>query len=284
MCYGAPRGGEGGVTLTKSFKQLEYEGWTARATTFDDHFAEMTSAAIEPILDSFGPLGGKRLLDIGCGTGHLVAAAARRGAEVLGVDFAETMVARARSNYPGAAFRQGDAEALDLADASFDAVACSFALLHLSDQEAAVAEACRVLRPGGRYAFTIWRGPEDGCEFFALTRGAIETQGSADVGLPAAPAADRLADPAVVSEVLTAAGFVEPALKDLPLIWRNRSARAVIDAIYKGGVRTAMVMQAQSSDARARIEAAILEAAEEHRKDGLIELAMPAVLITARKP
>ena len=276
---------EGGeVMLEKSFKQLEYEGWSARATTFDDHFAEMTGAAIGPILDALGPLGGKRLLDVGCGTGHLAAEAARRGAEVLGVDFAETMVARARTNYPGIAFRQGDAEALDLADASFDAVVCSFALLHLSDQEAAIAEAHRILRPGGRYGFTIWRGPEDGCEFFALTRGAIEAEGEAEVGLPAAPPADRLADPAVASALLGAAGFVEPALQDLPLIWRNRSARAIIEAIYKGGVRTAMVMQAQTAEARARIEAAILEAAEAHRKDDRIELAMPAVLVTARKP
>lgn len=268
----------------KSFKQLEYEGWTARASTFDDNFAEMTGAAIEPILDGLGPLDGQRLLDVGCGTGHLAAAATRRGAEVLGVDFAESMVARARTNYPDLAFRQGDAEALDCDDASFDAVACSFALLHLSDQEAAIAEACRVLRPGGRYAFTVWRGPEDGCEFFALTRGAIEAHGCGEVDLPAAPPGDRLAAPEVASEVLSAAGFVEPELRDVSLVWRNRSARAIIDAIYKGGVRTAMVMQAQSAEARARIEAAILVAAEGHRKDGLIELAMPAVLATARKP
>ncbi|MDJ0946641.1 MAG: class I SAM-dependent methyltransferase [Kiloniellales bacterium] len=270
--------------MDKSFKQLEYEGWTARATTFDDHFAEITGAAIDPILDGLGPLDGRRLLDVGCGTGHLAAAAGRRGAEVLGVDFAETMVARARSNYPGVAFRQGDAEALDFGDAGFDAVACSFALLHLSDPEAAVAEALRVLRPGGRYAFTVWRGPEDGCEFFALTRGAIEAQGCSDVGLPSGPPADRLADPAVASAILTAAGFVEPDFQDLPLVWRDRSARAVLEAVYKGGVRTAMVLRAQTADARARIEAAILEAAESHREGDLIELAMPAVLATARKP
>ena len=57
-----------------------------------------------------------------------------------------------------------------------------------------------------------------------------------------------------------------------------------MDAIYEGGVRTAMVMRAQSAEARARIEAAILEAAEGYRKGDVIELAMPAVLVAARKP
>ena len=78
--------------------------------------------------------------------------------------------------------------------------------------------------------------------------------------------------------------MAEPEVRVVPLVWRNRSAQAIIDAIYKGGVRTAMVMQAQSAEARARIEAAILEAAESHRKGGVIDLAMPAVLVTARKP
>lgn len=265
----------------KTFRDLEYEGWTARAATYDDHFAELTRGAIGPILDSFGALAGRQLLDVGSGTGHLAAAAAARGARVLGVDFAETMVARAGRNYPEVRFEAGDAEALAHADESFDAVSCSFALLHLSRPEAAIAEARRVLRPGGRYSFTLWRGPEDGCAFFALTRGAIVEHGETDVGLPPGPPAYELLED--TASKLAAAGFAETELRDLPLVWRSPSTQGVLDAVYKGGVRTAMVLRAQTEERRARIERAILDGAERHRVDGQVELAMPAVLVTARK-
>ncbi len=125
---------------------------------------------------------------------------------------------------------------------------------------------------------------ENGCELSALTRRAIEAYGCGDVSLPAPPPGDRLAASKPVSEVLSVAGFVEPEVQDVPLVWRHRSAQAIIDAVYKSGVRAATVMQVRSAEARARIEAATLEAAGGDRKGDVIELAMPAVLVTARKP
>ena len=84
-----------------TFKDLEHDGWTARAHAYDDWLAPVTRQAIDPILDALGgELAGRSLLDICTGTGHLAGAAAARGAVAEGVDFAATMVEVARANYP----------------------------------------------------------------------------------------------------------------------------------------------------------------------------------------
>ena len=82
--------------VEKTFKELEHAGWREKASAYDDIFAEITRQAIDPLLDGLCDLAGKRLLDVACGTGHLAAAGARRGAEVEGIDFADTMLANSR--------------------------------------------------------------------------------------------------------------------------------------------------------------------------------------------
>ena len=78
----------------------------------------------------------------------------------LGLDAAVGMVAAARARYPEIEFRQGDAERLPFADASFDAVVAGFVVNHLPCPERALVEFARVLRPDGRVAVTVWDRPE----------------------------------------------------------------------------------------------------------------------------
>src|SRR5262249_56363460 len=105
------------------------------------------------------------VLDVATGPGYVAAAAVRRGASVVAVDFSEAMLAEARRHHPAIDFRSGDAEALPFPDASFDAVVMSFGLLHLARPDQALAEAHRVLRPRGRLAFTVWDRPEQAAPF-----------------------------------------------------------------------------------------------------------------------
>src|SRR3712207_5782083 len=80
------------------------------------------------LLELLAPRAGERILDLGCGTGHLTAEIAAAGAEVLGIDSSAPMVEQARSNYPGIPFEAADARDLRLAR-PFDAV-FSNAVLH----------------------------------------------------------------------------------------------------------------------------------------------------------
>lgn len=105
------------------------------------------------ILDLLGTLEGARMLDVGCGDGALVCAAASRGAAVTGVDSDPAMLAaaRARAERAGvkATFTGGRVEQLAFAAASFDVVASVTVLCFVADAAAAVREMVRVLRPGG---------------------------------------------------------------------------------------------------------------------------------------
>ena len=106
---------------------------------------------------------GDHVLDACCGTGDLAVAAWKAGAgHVVGLDFSERMLDRARRKAPGLEWVQGDVLALPFEQASFDAAVVGFGVRNVEDLEAALKELRRVLRPGGRLGIleiTTPRGP-----------------------------------------------------------------------------------------------------------------------------
>jgi demethylmenaquinone methyltransferase/2-methoxy-6-polyprenyl-1,4-benzoquinol methylase len=94
---------------------------------------------------------GDRVLDACCGTGDLAVAALRAGArEVVGLDFSEAMLERARRKAPSIEWIRGDVLALPFEDGSFDAAIVGFGIRNVADLEAGLRELRRVLRAGGR--------------------------------------------------------------------------------------------------------------------------------------
>ncbi len=102
--------------------------------------------ALEPGVDD-------RLLDVGCGSGAAVRAAAPTVAKTVGIDLSPGMIDRARqlaSSTPNVEFRVADAEALPFGDDTFTALLCTTSFHHYTSPGGAVAEMARVLTPGGR--------------------------------------------------------------------------------------------------------------------------------------
>jgi len=95
---------------------------------------------------------GDRVLDACCGTGDLAVAARAHGADVVGLDFSEAMLERARAKSSEIEWVRGDVLALPFDDASFDAVTVGFGIRNVDDLEAGLRELRRVLRRGGRVA------------------------------------------------------------------------------------------------------------------------------------
>ena len=132
---------------------------------------EQTAAELEPVADALvgmaAPIAGERVLDVACGTGNAALLAAARGADAVGVDSSERLVAVARQRAAEAGlvaeFLVGDALALPVADASFDVVLSVFGVIFAADPTHAVGEVSRVLRCDGRAYVTAWvpSGPID---------------------------------------------------------------------------------------------------------------------------
>jgi demethylmenaquinone methyltransferase/2-methoxy-6-polyprenyl-1,4-benzoquinol methylase len=93
---------------------------------------------------------GDRALDVATGTGDLAIALASRGADVVGSDFSEGMLARARRKAPGIRWEQADALALPYADDEFAAATVGFGARNFGDLQQGLREMARVVRPGGR--------------------------------------------------------------------------------------------------------------------------------------
>jgi ubiquinone/menaquinone biosynthesis C-methylase UbiE len=270
--------------VQQSFRDIEYTGWRQKAGAYDDWFAKITCQAIEPLLRSLGDnLHNARLLDVCTGTGHLAGAAAKKGTLAEGLDFAEEMIAKAKSNYPTVPFRTGDAEQLPYESNSFDFVVCAFGHLHFADADRAIAEAARVLRPGGHYAFTVWCGPDQGSEFFQILTEAIKAHGNPDVAVPAAPPLFRFADAAETVRTLGVAGFSDVRTMIVELTWQAERGEDLLELIYKSIVRAPILIESQPPEARSAIRSAIARAAELRRHEGMIRIGFPAALTVARK-
>jgi SAM-dependent methyltransferase len=147
------------------------------------------------------------VLDLASGTGDLTAALAGRVAHVISTDLSPAMVEAARRRgIEGAEHRVLDMQALDLSDASVDAVVCRFGVMLVPDPARALREARRVLRPGGRLAFATWaparRNP------WATAYGPVLVErGLQEPPPPGEPGQFALAEPEPIEGLVRAAGF-----------------------------------------------------------------------------
>jgi demethylmenaquinone methyltransferase/2-methoxy-6-polyprenyl-1,4-benzoquinol methylase len=164
---------------------------------------------------------GDRVLDACCGTGDLAVADARAGGRVVGLDFSERMLERARRKSPEVEWVRGDLLELPFDDASFDAATVGFGVRNVADLELALRELRRVLRPRGRLAIleiTTPRGPLR--LFYRLwfdrivpLLGKLLRGGSAYTYLPAS--VRRFPGPEDLAALLGEAGFADVSFRFL---------------------------------------------------------------------
>jgi SAM-dependent methyltransferase len=197
-----------------------------------EFFTPVTLLASEPLLDAAGIAPGVRLLDVASGPGSVAVAALRRGARPVGVDLSPRMVELASRLNPAIEFREGDVEHLPFADQSFDALVCSFGLGHFPYPEVAVSECLRVVKAGGRLAFSWWDDPSRQ-RVQGLFREAITEVGAAPTpDFPTKHSSLRFCDPAPFTALLSEAELSDVTIEGHTGTHRFNSA----DEMWQGGL------------------------------------------------
>ncbi|MCJ2554861.1 MAG: class I SAM-dependent methyltransferase [Candidatus Thermoplasmatota archaeon] len=264
------------------FARFERESWQRVAPHYEDAWSGLTRPFIPPLLKDVGVTSGTRLLDVACGPGYAAREARGLGADPMGVDFSAEMVRLARERNPEIEFRQGDAQALEMDDSSFDAVVMNFGVLHLPDPEAAFSEAHRVLRSGGRYGFTVWARPAES-PGARIVEEAIEAHADRDVALPQGPDYFGYGDPETSGRILGERGFdrVSLGFRTVTVDWQVPTASYVFECERDFGVRTGALLALQTPEALAAIQAQIEESVQAYARGDGFALPYTAHVVTA---
>lgn len=223
------------------------------------------------------------VLETAAGTGRVTKALARAmaaGASLTATDLNEAMLNKAAELAPDlkVEWRQADAQALPFADGRFDAVVCQFGVMFYPDKDAGYAEARRVLKPGGRYVFSVW----DRLDANPLSKAMHEAIGA---HLPADPPQFIARTPfgyndqAAIRAALERAGFRDVEIETVTLETRARSAEDAACGLCTGSPLRAEI------EARGDLDAAVAAVARvlaERFGDGAISANGQALVVTAR--
>ena len=256
---------------------------------YDKGFGPLTRQCVPELLAAVHCQSGIRLLDVATGPGFVAEAAAKQGASVIAMDFSKKMLELAEKRLKLAEadvkLLEADAAAMPFEANSFDAVVCSFGVLHLPVPEDFFAESLRVLRPGGRLGFTVWAATP-ATEAMALVHEAVQLHGDLNVPLPEAPPFFRFADVSDTTKTLESAGFIEVECQQVPMTWDLMDSSEAFVTFRDGTGRTAALLAGQSPDQLKAIEKHINDGTEAKRlgPGKVCRFQMPCALTMAQKP
>ncbi len=222
--------------------------WVEQQHLLDTIFAPL----LEPLLDAVRMMqmvsGGRRILDVGCGTGSTTLATARSlggNGHCTGVDVSGPMLAsaRVRAEREGLSvdFIEADAQTFPFAPASFDAIISRLGVMFFADSVAAFANLRRAAIPGGMLRCIVWRSGADNPFMTTAERAAAPLLPDLPVRRPGGPGQFAFADRDHVSGILTASGWeaIEIHAADLPCAFPREQLTAYISRLGPVGLALA---------------------------------------------
>lgn len=262
-------------------KQLIGGAFSDAAATYDqvvDFFGPFGRALVA----GAAPVGGDRVLDLACGRGASLLPALEAvgpSGSVVGIDLAPAMVERlgadlAAAGVANAEVRVGDAEALDLPDASFDVALAGFVIFFAPDPPQVLRELHRVVRPGGRVALTIF----DGWAGFPFVRELVTEL----VGPPQHRPSDEFNEAKVLVPALEAVGFAAPTVTEV--VGRIRFADAAEVEAWMWSHAGRLLLGSLDEAQLARFRSGLDEGLEDHRVEDGHELVQSAKVVVATRP
>ena len=250
----------------EKFRAFEHAGWELIPTGYHEAFGSLTSQAITPLLDAARVKSGMTFLDIASGPGYVAAAAANRGATVLGVDFSAAMVAHAQTAPSGHRVSRRRRRTAAVGQWFVRCGGDEFrhppprptgksAARSLSSS--AQRRPFRVFGLGVRLKQTIG---------FGIVLRAVELHGEPRVELPDGPPFFRYSDAEECKRGLIVAGFESPTVTKVSQIWRLPAGDGLFNAMKDSTVRTAGLLRAQKPTVLNKIRDAMRAELEKYTK------------------
>jgi ubiquinone/menaquinone biosynthesis C-methylase UbiE len=274
----------------EEYRRSSHDTWQRMAVGWERELDWIWSASRpvgEGMVAMLEPQPGQTVLELAAGTGETgFAAAALIGdtGKLISSDFAFEMVEAARRRaaqlgLKNVEFRVMDAEHMDLDDDSVDGVLCRWGFMLMADPAAALRETRRVLRDGGRVAFSVW-GEAERNQWAVIARKALDVHGHMPPPEPGAPGIFAMADPARIRTLVMEAGFSEPQIEEVTVTWRFEDFEAFwrFQTQLAGGV--ALTLSTLSSAEGAEVYATMEHEASAYR-DAAGAYAFPGMVLNA---
>ncbi len=256
--------------------------WGRVAEVYEAMWAARTAPFTAAGLDLLDPPAGAEGLDVACGPGDTTVALAERLApgRASGIDFSPAMVERAQARFgdrDDVTFGVDDAERLSLADASVDAMSCSFGLMYCYDARAAMASAARVLRPGGRMLQVVW-GPAPRVWFVPVIE-LIESR--AEYFSAVCPMMFFFGLPGVLPRMIAEAGMEPAGLETIPGRMRFADSAEAVEAAVLGGPLAGLFVNRLDAAAQAEVRDAMTAHVEARAEPDGAGISLPAEVVVA---
>jgi SAM-dependent methyltransferase len=239
---------------------LTRASWGARARDWADIQEATAKAVYEAVLERTAVGPGTHYLDVGCGAGGAAQLAAARGANVSGIDAADTLLAIARERTPQGEFHIGDLEAVPFADASFDVVTGFNSFQYAASPAVALGEARRVAKANGVIVVMTW-GMPDGMQAASLV-GALRPL--LPPPPPGAPGPFALSDQTALRAFAAAAGLTPFEVFDVESPWSYPDEATAVRGLNSSGVAA----RAMENTSEAAVSEAHLQAVAPFRRAG----------------
>ena len=249
-------------------KRRSYELWEHQAKVWErrrDLVWRWTRPVGEWLVDRLDPQPGQTILDLAAGTGDTGFLAANRlgkAGRLISSDFSPQMVGAAERRakelgIQNAEFRVLDAERLELGDASVDGVLCRFSYMLMADPLEALRETRRVLRAGGRLAFSTW-GEAARNSWMTFSAGVLIERGLMEPFSSDGPGVFSMPDEQAIVPLVREAGFDQIEVEEMELRWRFESSDElwILASEMQGPVASAIATleEEQQRAVRAAIE------------------------------
>jgi ubiquinone/menaquinone biosynthesis C-methylase UbiE len=279
-----------GTPNTQRFKETVRQEWTDGAAPWRKwypQFAVMSRAATGAIVQAAQVKPGMQVLDVASGSGEpalTLAAALAPDGHVTATDLVPEMLTIAEENarqqdLANITFRQADAEALPFRDHMFDLVTCRFGVMFWPNAPQALREIYRVLKLGGRAAFTAW-GPVEQNPYFASTIGVVMQYVHRPPPESGAPNPFNFAKAGTLSTTLEDAGFSQVQEESHSIPWPfPGSPEQCWDCVREFGGVFRRNFEELAPEQREQVKGAVLAAFRQYY-DGQ-QVNFPAVIVVA---